>query len=83
MKNGDFPSSRLRQSWSKSPRVPVGDVRRQVELTLFRWKKAYGVMLPSEVCELKRRREENMQRKRPSRFAQHQHGIARTVAGSI
>ena len=33
--------------------VPVGDVCRQVgvsEQTFYRWKKAYGGMLPSEAC---------------------------------
>lgn len=49
--------------------MPVGDVCRQVELTFFRWKKAYGLMLPSDARELKQRREENTQLKRPSRFA--------------
>ena len=47
------------------PGVPVGDVCRQVELTFFRWKKAYGVMLPSDARELKQRQEENTQLKRP------------------
>ena len=35
--------------------VPVGDVCRQVgisEQTFYRWKKAYGTMLPTEAREL-------------------------------
>ena len=47
--------------------VPVGDVCRQVgiaEQTFYRWKKAYGGMLPSEARELKQLREENTKLKR-------------------
>ena len=47
--------------------VPVGDVCRQVgiaEQTFYRWKKAYGRMLPSEARELKQLREENTKLKR-------------------
>ena len=47
--------------------VPVGDVCRQVgisEQTFYRWKKAYGGMLPSEARELKQLREENTRMKR-------------------
>jgi putative transposase len=47
--------------------VPVGDVCRQVgisEQTFYRWKKAYGAMLPSEARELKQLREENARLKR-------------------
>ena len=47
--------------------APVGDLRRQVgisEQTFYRWKKAYGGMLPSEARELKQRREENARLKR-------------------
>ena len=47
--------------------VPVGDVCRQVsvsEQTFYRWKKAYGGMLPSEARELKQLREENARLKR-------------------
>ena len=46
--------------------VPVGDVCRQVgisEQTFYRWKKAYGAMLPSEARELKLR-DENSKLKR-------------------
>ena len=41
--------------------VPVGDVCRQIgvsEQTFYRWKKAYGGMLPSEARELKQLRDE-------------------------
>ena len=47
--------------------VPVGDVCRQVgvsEQTFYRWKKAYGGMLPSEAREMKRLRDENTKLKR-------------------
>ncbi len=47
--------------------VPVGDVCRQVgisEQTFYRWKKAYGAMLPSEAHELKQLRDENAKLKR-------------------
>jgi putative transposase len=47
--------------------VPVGDVCRQVgisEQTFYRWKKAYGSMLPSEARELKQLRDENTKLKR-------------------
>ena len=47
--------------------VPVGDVCRQVgisEQTFYRWKKAYGGMLPSEARELKQLRDENARLKR-------------------
>ena len=47
--------------------VPVGDVCRHVgvsEQTFYRWKKAYGAMLPSEARELKQLREENARLKR-------------------
>ena len=47
--------------------VPVGDVCRQVgisEQTFYRWKKAYGAMLPSEARELKQLRDENTKLKR-------------------
>ena len=47
--------------------VPVGDVCRQVgisEQTFYRWKKAYGCMLPSEARELKQLRDENTKLKR-------------------
>ena len=47
--------------------MPVGDVCRQVgisEQTFYRWKKAYGGMLPSEARELKQLREENARLKR-------------------
>jgi putative transposase len=47
--------------------VPVGDVCRQVgisEQTFYRWKKAYGAMLPSEARELKPLRDENTKLKR-------------------
>ena len=47
--------------------LPVGDVCRQVgisEQTLYRWKKSYGVMLPSEARELKQLRDENTKLKR-------------------
>jgi putative transposase len=47
--------------------VPVGDVCRQVgisEQTFYRWKKAYGGMLPSEARELKQLRDENAKLKR-------------------
>ena len=47
--------------------VPVGDVCRQVgvsEQTFYRWKKAYGGMLPSEARELKQVRDENAKLKR-------------------
>jgi putative transposase len=47
--------------------VPVGDVCRQVgisEQTFYRWKKAYGAMLPSEARELKQLRDENATLKR-------------------
>lgn len=47
--------------------APVGDVCRQVgisEQTFYRWKKAYGAMLPSEARELKQLREENARLKR-------------------
>ena len=46
---------------------PVGDVCRQVgvsEQTFYRWKKAYGGMLPSEARELKQVRDENVKLKR-------------------
>ena len=45
----------------------VGDLSRQVgisEQTFYRWKKAYGGMLPSEARELKQLREENVRLKR-------------------
>jgi putative transposase len=45
----------------------VGDLSRQVgiaEQTFYRWKKAYGAMLPSEARELKQLREENARLKR-------------------
>lgn len=45
----------------------VGDLCRQVgisEQTFYRWKKAYGGMLPSEARELKQLREENARLKR-------------------
>ena len=41
--------------------VPLGDLCRQVgvsEQTFYRWKKAYGAMLPSEARELKQLRDE-------------------------
>ncbi|MCU1381863.1 MAG: Mobile element protein, partial [Acidobacteria bacterium] len=47
--------------------VPVGDLCRQVgisEQTFYRWKKAYGAMLPSEARELKQLRDENTKLKR-------------------
>lgn len=47
--------------------VPAGDVCRQMgisEQTFYRWKKAYGGMLPSEARELKPRRDENTKLKR-------------------
>ena len=47
--------------------VPVGDVCRQVgisEQTFYRWKKAYGAMLPSDARELKQLRDENTKLKR-------------------
>ena len=47
--------------------VPVGDVCRQVgisEQTFYRWKKAYGTMLPSVARELKQLRDENTKLKR-------------------
>ena len=47
--------------------VPVGDVCRQIgvsEQTFYRWKKAYGGMLPSEARELKQLRDENTKLKR-------------------
>jgi putative transposase len=47
--------------------VTVGDVCRQVgisEQTFYRWKKAYGSMLPSEARELKQLRDENAKLKR-------------------
>lgn len=47
--------------------APVGDLCRQVgisEQTFYRWKKAYGGMLPSEARELKQLREENARLKR-------------------
>ena len=45
----------------------VGELCRQVgisEQTFYRWKKAYGGMLPSEARELKQLREENARLKR-------------------
>jgi putative transposase len=45
----------------------IGDLCRQVgisEQTFYRWKKAYGGMLPSEARELKQLREENARLKR-------------------
>ena len=42
--------------------TPVGNVCRQLgiaEQTFYRWKKAYGGMLPGEARELKQLREEN------------------------
>ena len=47
--------------------IPVGDLCRQVgisEQTFYRWKKAYGTMLPSEARELKQLRDENTKLKR-------------------
>ena len=47
--------------------VAVGDVCRQVgisEKTFYRWKKAYGSMLPSEARELKQLRDDNTKLKR-------------------
>jgi putative transposase len=47
--------------------TPVGDFCRQVgisEQTFYRWKKAYGGMLPSEARELKQLRDENARLKR-------------------
>ena len=47
--------------------VPVGDVCRHVgvsEQTFYRWKKAYGAMLPSEARELQQLREANARLKR-------------------
>jgi putative transposase len=47
--------------------VPVGDVCRHVgvsEQTFYRWKKAYGAMLPSDARELKQLREGNARLKR-------------------
>jgi len=47
--------------------MAVGDVCRQVgisEQTFYRWKKAYGGMLPGEVRELKQVRDENTKLKR-------------------
>lgn len=47
--------------------APVGDLCRQVgisEQTFYRWKKAYGGMLPSEARELKQLREDNARLKR-------------------
>jgi putative transposase len=46
--------------------VTVGDVCRQVGVwsRLYRWKKAYGSMLPSEAWELKQLRDENTKLKR-------------------
>ena len=47
--------------------MAVGDVCRQVgisEQTFYRWKKAYGGMLPGEARELTQRRDENTKRKR-------------------
>jgi putative transposase len=47
--------------------VPVGDVCRQVgisEKTLYRWKKTYGGIQPSDARELKQVREENAKLKR-------------------
>jgi putative transposase len=47
--------------------TPIGDLCRQVgisEQTFYRWKKAYGGMLPSEARELKQLREENARLKR-------------------
>lgn len=46
---------------------PVGDLCRQIgisEQTFYRWKKAYGGMLPGEARELKQLREENGRLKR-------------------
>lgn len=47
--------------------VTVGDVCRQVgvsEQTVYRWKKEYGGMPPSEARELKQLRDENTKLKR-------------------
>ena len=47
--------------------VPVGDVCRQVgvaERTFYRWKKAYGGILPSEARELQQLGNENTKLKR-------------------
>ena len=47
--------------------VPVGDVCRRVGIsaqTFYRWKKAYGAMLPSEARELKQLRDDNTKLKR-------------------
>ena len=47
--------------------MPVADLIRQLgisEQTFYRWKKAYGGMLPSEARELKQLREENARLKR-------------------
>jgi putative transposase len=47
--------------------IPVGDLCRQVgisEQTFYRWKKAYGTMLPSEARELKQLRDEVVRLKR-------------------
>ena len=47
--------------------TPVAEVLRRMgisEQTFYRWKKAYGSMLPSEARELKQLREENARLKR-------------------
>ena len=47
--------------------IPIMELCRQVgvsEQTFYRWKKAYGSMLPSEARELKQLREENARLKR-------------------
>ena len=47
--------------------TPVGELCRQVgvaEQTFYRWKRAYGGLLPSEARELKQLREENARLKR-------------------
>ena len=68
MKKKRFSSSRSPPCcgrWRAACRV--GDVCRQVgisEQTFYRWKKAYGSMLPSEARELKQLRDENTKLKR-------------------
>ncbi len=46
---------------------PVGDVCRKMgvsEQTLYRWKKRFGVLMPSEVRRLKQTEEENVRLRR-------------------
>lgn len=47
--------------------TPVGDVCRKMgvsEQTLYRWKKRFGVLMPSEVRRLKQTEEENVRLRR-------------------